>query len=67
VDDPVTRDARHREGTVVRIVLNLVGLILACFGVLWILQGLQSRWGILGAAVLIAAIVILLGANRKKT
>ena len=51
----------------VRIVLNLVGLILACFGVLWILQGLQGRWGILGAAVLIAAIVILLGANRKKT
>jgi hypothetical protein len=46
--------------------LNLVGLVLACFGVVWILQGLQGRWGILGAAVLLTAIVILLSANRRK-
>ena len=67
MDDPLKRDACNGDGRLVRIVLNLVGLILACFGALWILQGLQGRWGILGAAVLVIAIVILLSANRRKS
>jgi len=60
----------------VRIVLNMVGLILASFGIVWILQGRdivyqgfmagQGKWAIIGIVVLIAAIVVLLGANRKK-
>jgi hypothetical protein len=60
----------------VRIVLNIVGVILACFGALWILQGLNIltqgfmaghiKWTVIGAIVLLAAIAILVSANRKR-
>jgi hypothetical protein len=49
-----------------RITLNIVGLILAFFGVVWILQGLNSKWVIMGAVVLLLAIVVFTSANRKK-
>jgi uncharacterized membrane protein YeaQ/YmgE (transglycosylase-associated protein family) len=59
-----------------RIILNIVGLILAFFGVVWILQGLnflpgsfmtgQIKWAIIGAVVLVLAIVIFISANRKR-
>jgi hypothetical protein len=60
----------------VRIVLNIVGLILAFFGIVWIAQGLnflpgsfmtgQTKWAIIGAVVLLISIVIFRTANRKK-
>jgi hypothetical protein len=60
----------------VRITLNIIGLLLLCFGILWILQGLnilgdgfgtgENKWGLAGAAVLLAAIVVLTSANRKR-
>jgi hypothetical protein len=60
----------------VRIVLNIVGLILAFFGIVWILQGLnilpgsfmtgQIKWTIIGAVVLLLAILIFTAANRKR-
>jgi hypothetical protein len=49
-----------------RITLNIIGLILALFGVVWILQGLSSRWEIIGAVVLLLAIVVFTSANRKR-
>jgi uncharacterized membrane protein YeaQ/YmgE (transglycosylase-associated protein family) len=60
----------------VRIILNIVGLILAFFGIVWILQGLnilpgsfmtgQIKWTIIGAVVLLLAILIVTAANRKR-
>lgn len=59
-----------------RIILNIVGLILAFFGIVWILQGLnilpgsfmtgQIKWTIIGAVVLLLAILIVTAANRKR-
>jgi len=59
-----------------RIVLNIVGLILALFGTLWILQGFniltqgfmagQTKWAIIGFVVLGFAVIIFFQANRKK-
>ena len=59
-----------------RIVLNIIGVILALFGTLWILQGLNIltqgfmaghiKWTVIGAVVLVIAIVILVTTNRKK-
>lgn len=48
-----------------RIVLNIVGLILAFFGVVWILQGSHIKWAVIGAVVLSIAIAILVAANRR--
>ena len=66
-----------RQGTIVRIVLNIVGVILAFFGIVWILQGLNIltqgfmaghiKWTIIGAIVLVVGLVILVTSNRKKT
>jgi hypothetical protein len=64
------------QGILVRIVLNIVGLILAFFGIVWIFQGLgilpgsfmtgHIRWAVTGAVVLVVAIAILVSANRSK-
>jgi hypothetical protein len=61
----------------VRIVLNIVGVILAFFGTVWILQGLNIltqgfmaghiKWTVIGAIVLVVAIIILVTTNRRKT
>jgi len=59
----------------VRIALNIVGGILAFFGTVWILQGInilpgsfmtgQIKWAIIGTVVLLVAIAVLVKANRK--
>jgi hypothetical protein len=64
------------QGIFVRIVLNIIGVILAFFGIVWILQGLNIlansemsghiKWTIIGAIVLLVAVPIFLSANRKK-
>ena len=56
--------------------MNIVGLILALFGAVWILQGLnvlpgsfmtgQIKWAIVGTFVLVVAILILVSANRNR-
>jgi uncharacterized oligopeptide transporter (OPT) family protein len=61
----------------VRIVLNIIGVILALFGTLWILQGLNIlrqgvmagniKWTIIGTIVLLVAIAILVTTNRRKS
>jgi uncharacterized membrane protein HdeD (DUF308 family) len=61
----------------VRITLNIIGVLLLCFGILWILQGLnivgdgfttgENKWGLAGIAVLLASILVLTSANRKRT
>jgi hypothetical protein len=64
------------QGHSVRIVLNLIGMIVGMFGIVWILQGLNIptnsemsgniKWTIVGAIVLLLAIIIFLSANRRK-
>jgi hypothetical protein len=64
------------QGNIVRIVLNIIGVILAFFGTVWILQGLNIltqgfmagniKWTVIGAIVLVIAIGILVSTNRKK-
>ena len=59
-----------------RIVLNIVGVILVLLGSIWFLQGInvlpgsfmtgQMRWAIRGAILVIAGIVGLVWANRKR-
>jgi hypothetical protein len=60
----------------VRIALNIIGALLASFGILWILQGLAivsdglgggaNKWGLVGVVVLVAAVVVLASANRRR-
>jgi hypothetical protein len=61
----------------VRLALNIIGLLLALFGVVWILQGLdvlgaddfmagQNKWALVGAGVLLAAGIVLTSANRHR-
>jgi hypothetical protein len=59
-----------------RIVLNIVGVLLVLLGSVWILQGMnvllgspmsgQMRWAVRGGILVIAGIVGLLYANRKR-
>ena len=59
-----------------RIVLTIIGVILAFFGIVWILQGLNIlrqgfmagdiKWTVIGGIVLVIAIVILVTTNRRK-
>ena len=59
-----------------RIALNIVGVICAFFGIVWILQGInvlpgsfmtgQIKWAIIGAVVLVVGIAAFVVANRKK-
>jgi len=60
-----------------RIVLNIVGAVLVFFGGVWFLQGInvlpgsfmtgQIKWAIIGGIALVAGVIVLLRANRKKT
>jgi uncharacterized membrane protein YeaQ/YmgE (transglycosylase-associated protein family) len=60
-----------------RIALNIVGFVLAFFGTVWILQGInilpgsfmtgQIKWAVIGTVVLLVAIAVLMKANRKKS
>ena len=59
-----------------RIVLNIVGVILVLLGSIWFLQGInvlpgsfmsgQIRWAVRGGILVIAGIVGLAWANRKR-
>jgi hypothetical protein len=59
-----------------KIVLNIVGVLLLLLGSVWILQGMnvllgspmsgQMRWAVRGAILVVAGIVGLLYANRKR-
>jgi hypothetical protein len=59
-----------------KIVLNIVGVLLVLIGSIWILQGMnvmlgssmsgQPRWAVRGGILVIAGIVGLVWANRKR-
>jgi len=59
----------------VRIVLNVVAVILAFFGIVWISQGLNLlpgsfmsghvKWAVVGFLILLVAVSILVSANRR--
>ncbi len=59
-----------------RIVLNIVGVLLVLIGSIWFLQGInvlpgsfmtgQMRWAVRGGILVIAGIVGLFWANRKR-
>ncbi len=59
-----------------KIVLNIVGVLLVLIGSIWILQGMnvmlgssmsgQPRWAVRGGILVIAGIVGLAWANRKR-
>ena len=60
-----------------RIVLNIVGVILALAGLIWFLQGInvlpgsfmtgQIQWAIYGAIALVAGIILLVVVNRRRS
>lgn len=59
-----------------RIALNIVGVLLMLFGSIWFLQGVnvlpgsfmtgQIRWAVYGGIAVIAGIVLLVRANRRR-
>jgi predicted membrane channel-forming protein YqfA (hemolysin III family) len=59
-----------------RILLNVVGVILAFFGGVWFLQGInvlpgsfmtgQIKWAVYGGIAFVAGVVVFVLANRKK-
>jgi len=59
-----------------RIVLNIVGVLLLLIGSIWFLQGInvlpgsfmtgQMRWAVRGGILVVAGIIGLLYANRKR-
>jgi hypothetical protein len=59
-----------------RIALNIVGVVLLLIGSIWFLQGVnvlpgsfmtgQIRWAVYGGIAVIAGIVLLVRANRRR-
>jgi len=59
-----------------RIVLNIAGVLLVLIGCIWFLQGInvlpgsfmtgQTRWAVRGGILVIAGIIGLVYANRKR-
>lgn len=59
-----------------KIVLNIVGALLVFIGTVWFLQGInilpgsfmtgQTRWAVRGGIAVVAGIILLVSANRKK-
>jgi drug/metabolite transporter superfamily protein YnfA len=59
-----------------KIGLNSVGVILAVFGGIWFLQGInvlpgsfmsgQTRWAIIGGIAVVVGIALLVVANRRR-
>ncbi len=59
-----------------RIVLNIVGALLVLMGCVWFLQGInvlpgsfmtgQTRWAVYGGIAVVAGIVVLAAARRRK-
>jgi hypothetical protein len=64
------------DGGNMRIVLNIVGVLLVLLGSIWVLQGMnvlpgsfmsgQMRWAVRGGILVVAGIVGLVWANRKR-
>jgi hypothetical protein len=60
-----------------RIALNVVGIVLIFFGVVWFLQGInvlpgsimtgQIKWAIYGGISAIVGVILLIVANRKRS
>jgi hypothetical protein len=67
---------RPTEGENMRIALNIVGAVLVFFGGVWVLQGVnvlpgsfmsgQMQWAVRGGIAVVAGIVLLVWANRKR-
>jgi hypothetical protein len=59
-----------------RILLNVVGIVLAFFGGVWFLQGInvlpgsfmtgQMKWAVYGGIAFVGGVIVLIWANRKK-
>jgi hypothetical protein len=59
-----------------RIALSIVGAALVLFGSIWFLQGInvllgssmsgQTRWAVYGGMAVIAGVILLLRANRRR-
>jgi hypothetical protein len=59
-----------------RILLNVVGIVLAFFGSVWFLQGInvlpgsfmtgQIKWAVYGGIAFVVGVIVLIWANRKK-
>ncbi|MGH9688152.1 MAG: hypothetical protein ACRD5K_13790 [Candidatus Acidiferrales bacterium] len=59
-----------------RVVWNIVGVVLAFFGGVWFLQGInvlpgsfmtgQLKWAIYGGIAFVAGVALLIQANRKR-
>jgi hypothetical protein len=59
-----------------RITLNVLGALLVLFGGVWFLQGInvlpgsfmtgQIRWAVYGGIAVVAGIVVLVAANRRR-
>jgi hypothetical protein len=70
------RVCARTDGGTMRIVLNIVGVLLVLLGSIWVLQGInvlpgsfmsgQMRWAVRGGILVVAGIVGLLYANRKR-
>lgn len=64
------------DGGTMRIVLNIVGVVLVLLGSIWFLQGInvlpgsfmtgQTRWAVRGGILVVAGLVGLFWANRKR-
>ena len=59
-----------------RIVLNIAGVLWLLMGCVWILQGInilpgsfmtgQTKWALYGGILVVAGIVLLISANRRR-
>jgi hypothetical protein len=60
-----------------KIALNILGALLVLMGAIWFLQGInilpgsfmtgQTRWAIYGGIAILAGLVVLVAANRRRT
>jgi len=62
--------------TEMRVALNIGGVVLVLFGVIWFLQGInvlpgsfmtgQIRWAVYGGIAVVAGVALLVAANRRR-
>jgi hypothetical protein len=60
-----------------RVALNVLGALLVLMGGVWFLQGInvlpgsfmtgQIRWAVYGGIAIVAGVVVLVAANRRRT
>jgi hypothetical protein len=66
-----------RKVAVMRLILNIIGVVLILMGGVWFLQGInilpgsfmtgQLQWAIYGGIALILGVILLVYANRRKS